>query len=98
MPTAELVNDQPPFPDNVPICELSKLLYSSLLENDLIESEKLFEACKETGFFLLDLRRTKEGESLLEDAEGVLQVDRELSALDILEKSIYASKPPEVAG
>ncbi len=98
MPTAELINGQPPFPDSVPTCDLSKLSYARLLENDLAESDRLFEACKETGFFLLDLRRTTEGESLLRDAGGVLQVGRQFSALEIAEKSKYASKPPEVTG
>ena len=98
MPTAELINSQPPFPDNVPTCDLSKLSYAKLLAYDPAESDELFRACKETGSFLLDLGCTTEGASLLKDAEGVLQVDREFGALDNLEKSKYASKPPEVSG
>ncbi len=98
MPTAELINGQPPFPDNLPTCDLSKISYRRLLANDPAESNKLFRACKETGFFLVDLQGATEGEKLLQVAEGVLQVDREFGALSELEKSRYASKPPEVTG
>lgn len=98
MPTAGRINSQPPFPNNVPTCDLSKLSYGRLLAKDQAESDKLFRACKETGFFLIDLQSTAEGENLLKDAEGVLQLDCEMGALSNLEKSQYASKPPEVNG
>jgi isopenicillin N synthase-like dioxygenase len=98
MPTAALINSQPPFPDNVPTCDLSKLSYRRLLAKDPAESDKLFRACKETGFFLIDLQSIAEGESLLKHAESLLQLDHEVGALSNLEKSRYASKPPEVTG
>ena len=98
MPTLDLINSQPPFPEDIPTCDLARLSYARLLAYDPAESDKLFQACKETGFFLLDLQNNIDGESLLKDAEDVLQVDRDFSRLDEQEKSRYASKPPEVSG
>ena len=98
MPTLELISRQPPFPDDVPICDLAKVSYARLLANDHAESDRLFQTCKDTGFFLLDLQGTTQGRSLLKDAEGMLEVTCEFGRLAKLEKSRYASKPPEVSG
>lgn len=98
MSTAEIINSQPPFPEDIATCDLLVLSYGKLLANDSAESKNLFRACMKTGFFLLDLRWTTEGESFLGDAKGILQLDRELGALSHSEKSRYVSKPPEVTG
>ena len=98
MPTANIINNQPPFPDDVPICHLFKISCRKLRASNNAESDKLFHACKGTGFFLLDLRDIMEGEKLLEDVEDVLMVDREFGALSRPEKAEYASQPPEVTG
>jgi hypothetical protein len=69
-----------------------------MLAGDVTESYKLFQACSSTGFLLLDLRGTDNGEDLITDAEGLLEVDREVSALDRDEKSKYAKPPMYIYG
>lgn len=94
MPTVEILSSHPPFPDDVPTYPLPRLSYGRLLAGHQSESRKLFQACIDTGFFLLDLRGTPEGEGLITDAEGIFELDREVSALKNSEKTRYGTKPP----
>lgn len=94
MPTEEIFRSQPPFPDDVPTCNLPRLSYGRLLARDPAESKRLFEASTHNGFFLLDLQDTPEGESFTKDAVGVLELDREVSALDISEKLRFTILEP----
>jgi isopenicillin N synthase-like dioxygenase len=59
--------DLPPFPPNVPTAPLHRLSLSRL-RADPAESDRLFSASKDLGFFYLDLRTDKEGEKLLKEA------------------------------
>lgn len=49
----------PLFPDDVPIAPLPRLSLHQLLNNDVDESERLWDACSKLGFFYLDLRSAK---------------------------------------
>jgi len=89
MPTPELFRSQPPFPDGLPTCDLTELSYKKLLAGDPDESSRLFQACTDTGFFLLDLRDLSEGQELLHDAEGLYKVTQEFGSLDDTEKAKY---------
>lgn len=60
--------DLPPFPSDIPIAPLHRLVLSKL-RTDPTESERLFSASKDLGFFYLDLRQDDEGEALLAEAD-----------------------------
>lgn len=62
--------DLPPFPSDIPIAPLHRLVLSKL-RNDPAESERLFSSSKDLGFFYLDLRQDQDGEVLLREAEGL---------------------------
>ena len=94
MPTKELFSAEPPFPVGVATIDLHKLSHEKLLANDPTESARLFQACKKTGFFLLNLQDSVAGKRLIRDAEGVFQLDREVVSLSRTEKLKYASRPP----
>ena len=49
-----------------------------LLDDDEQESESLFQACKDLGFFYLDLRDCSLGQSMLNDAEELFGVGEKL--------------------
>ena len=55
---------------------LPSLSLSKVLENGAFESEQLFRACRETGFFLLNLTGSSAGETMLDDAENVFRSGR----------------------
>ena len=64
------------------MADLSRLSLSRLLEHDTSESEQLYRACKETGFFLLDLTHAEIGEAMLDNAEIIFQLSEELFKQD----------------
>ncbi|RDL41683.1 Clavaminate synthase-like protein [Venustampulla echinocandica] len=57
----------PPFPNDIPTAPLVRLSLKQLRKADS-ESLRLFESCKNLGFFYLDLRGDVEGEALLKEA------------------------------
>lgn len=71
----EYFKEIPPFPADVPIADIPTISYSNLKSDSKHDSENLFEACKEQGFFLLDLRGHEEGERLLKDAEMMFDLN-----------------------
>jgi hypothetical protein len=95
MPTEKLFSQCPEFPSTVPVADLPILLLDKLCEDDEDETKKLFDACREYGFFLLDLRSSKAGETLLHDAERMFELTTTTLNLNqsVLDK--YAYNPPK---
>ena len=93
MPRAKLFDNLPPFPEDVLVADLPRISLSKLLEHDAHESEELFRACKEVGFFLLDLTESNVGETVLDDAEKAFDLEERIFALsqEELEKFILES-------
>ncbi len=79
----------PPFPDNVPTVNLTHVSFLKLQTGDVTEVDHLFQACKQWGFFLLDLRDTIQGSTLLDLADQVLQIGKNVFDLDLEEKNKY---------
>lgn len=100
-------HDLPPFPDDVPTAPLLRLSLKKLLDRDPKEEENLWRACCDVGFFYLDLRGGQQskrdsfhengdgeldGEGLLQDAEALFALGKELFALPSEEKQKYDFK------
>ena len=79
----------PAFPDHVPTAPLVRISVRKLLSSDRDESYRLFKACKDLGFFYLDLRSVEEGEALLREAEVLFEVGEKVFNLSLEEKSKY---------
>jgi len=81
----------PPFPTDVPTAPLLRLSLKNLLAEgeEGEESNRLFQAVKELGFFYLDLRETDLGEGVLRDVDQFFGVGRELFELEVGEKQRY---------
>ena len=94
MPTQEIFARYPPFPSEVPSIDLKCLSFTKLLNNDAIESKKLFEASQDTGFFLIDLKGSKDGETMLEHARTAFELNKKIHDLEQAELKQYAFKPP----
>ena len=95
MPTIEHFNRYPPFPTGVPVADLRRLSFSKLLAGEESESERLFRSCRETGFFLVDLRGTSESETMLKHAEMAFELNKKIFDLDQEELTEHAVKPRE---
>jgi isopenicillin N synthase-like dioxygenase len=81
----------PPFPSNIPIAPLHRLSLSKL-RRDAAESERLFSASKDLGFFYLDLRQDAEGEALLDEADKLFALGPQLYDLGREELQKYDNK------
>lgn len=90
--TLETFPGIPPFPDDVSTAPLLRLSLKKLLDNDPIESDAFFSACKDLGFFYLDLRGVPEGASILEDADKLFALGEQVFDLDLEEKMRYDFK------
>jgi isopenicillin N synthase-like dioxygenase len=81
----------PPFPTTIPIAPLHRLSLSKL-RSDPTESDRLFAASKNLGFFYLDLRADKDGEELLAQADRVFELGPKLYELGREELQQYDYK------
>lgn len=94
MPTAKYFDKCPPFPSNVPVVPLPTVSLYDLENNSGYEMEKLFQACREWGFFFLDLKDSERGRALLADGEKMFDLTEETYALDKSILDNYAYNPP----
>ena len=88
----------PPFPSEVPTVHLSKVSLRKLLSAERAESDALYESCKTSGFFLLDLTATAQGEEILQDVAKAFDIARALFDLSVEETMEYAMKPGRTYG
>lgn len=96
----------PAFPSTLPTAPLLRISLQKLLDSDATESTRLWEACKDVGFFYLDLRgavgkvnvgedgvgEKVNGDSLLGDADELFGVAEEFFGLPVEEKGLYDFK------
>ncbi|KAJ5108515.1 oxidoreductase 2OG-Fe(II) oxygenase family [Penicillium angulare] len=94
MPTPKYFQECPPFPADTPVHDLPTVSFLALKAGDTKESERLYEACRAWGFFLLDLRESEDGKTLLQDAEKMYDLTRETYSLDQSILDEYAYNPP----
>lgn len=96
MPTLKYFAEHPQFPSDVAVADIPTLSFETLKANSSDqESLKLFEACQEHGFFLLNLADSEEGEQLLKNAEGMFKLCAETLNLDRKVLDRYAYHPPK---
>ena len=88
----------PPFPMDVPTADLPQISYAKLQAGEKIEVDRLFEACKHWGFFLLDLRDNADGSALLDLADQVVEIGKKAFELDLEEKNRYMCPAWNVIG
>lgn len=79
----------PPFPEDLPIAQLPRISVAALVKGDAVESEKLFDACCDQGFFLLDLTTDDSGRNLLDDVERAFEAGEQFFAQDLEVKSEF---------
>ncbi|KAF1954282.1 putative oxidoreductase [Byssothecium circinans] len=79
----------PEFPSEVPLLRVKTLSLSKILSNDADESRRMYEACTETGLFILDLSGSKEGYNLMEDVDRILSLSEQIFDLDLETKMKY---------
>jgi isopenicillin N synthase-like dioxygenase len=84
----------PPFPKDVPIAPLLRISLKKLLAHDSTEEDNLFRACRELGFFYLDVGsaaddETIDGKLLLKDVDSLFDLSEGIFKLPTKEKQSY---------
>lgn len=94
--------DLPPFPSDVPTAPLLRIELVKLLSGDEEEIDRLWNACRDLGFFYLYLRQSDSestddkaainGDQLLLDADELFKVGKQFYDLPVAEKVKYDFK------
>ena len=96
MTMSKLFDESPEFPSNVAAANIPVISYQKLKDvSSEKESKSLYEASREHGFFLLDLRGSEDGERVLQDAGRMFDISRAVFDLETEVKLRYHSKPPK---
>ncbi|CAD6587020.1 MAG: hypothetical protein ASARMPRED_002975 [Alectoria sarmentosa] len=99
MPTTKAFEAVAPFPEEVSVYKLPRLLLSKLLSDDPEQSRELFASFRAHGFALLDMQGCAKGDDLLQEAEKMFEVTREVTVgLDVEEKMKYEASPKQIFG
>jgi hypothetical protein len=82
-----------PFPKDIPTAPLLRISLAKLLSNDASETNKVWRASRDLGFFYLDLRNAEStsisGPSLLSDIDALFSLGEALFALPTPEKQKF---------
>ena len=81
----------PPFPDDIPTMPMYTVSLGDLCARDERAAHTMFTACQELGFFLLDLRQSELGESMIQEIDSLFVVGKEIMSLpeDIKEQYLH---------
>lgn len=86
----------PPFPTSVPTAPLLRISLEKLVNGDPAEQDRVWEACRDLGFFYLDMRMDSasptaqiDGNAILADVDKLFQVGEGLFDLPLEEKRKY---------
>ena len=90
MVSQKLFNAYPPFPQDVPTADVPKFSLAKLSSGDSAYTHQLFETCRSTGFFLLEMGGDDTGDKMIEEIDAMFEISKNVFDLKIEEKSKYA--------
>ena len=79
----------PPFAEGIKTAPLVSISFAKLQSGDKEEAAAFFRACKELGFFYLELLGSKLGEEIVAEAEKLNTVQKEFFKLSNEVKDVY---------
>ncbi len=82
-------NTLPPFPGDIRTAPLVSISLAKLENGDEAESKAFYEACKNLGFFYLDMMDSNLGVTMVEEAEKLHEIQQEVFRLPKEEKDRY---------
>ena len=93
-------DEYPPFPDSseFPTVELQSISLQKLIDSDATEEDRVFEACKDRGFFYLELAGPESGDTILNGSHDMARVGEDFMALPMDEKMKYTPRQKELFG
>ena len=90
MVSQKLFDSLPPFPKDIPTADVPKFSLAKLSSGDSTYARKLFETCRTTGFFLLDMSGDETGDNMIKEIGDMFDITNDVFDLDTKEKSKYA--------
>ena len=90
MVSQKFFDSLPPFPKDIPTADVPKFSLAKLSSGDSTYARKLFETCRTTGFFLLEMGGDESGDDMIKDIDAMFNITNNIFDLDIKEKSKYA--------
>ena len=90
MVSQSLFDSLPPFPKDVPTADVPKFSLAKLSSGDSTYARRLFETCRTTGFFLLEMGGEETGDKMIRDIDAMFDISNDIFDLDVKEKSKYA--------
>ena len=84
------IEENPPFPDDVPVAPIGRISLQKILEHDNAEAAVALEACRTHGFFYLDLTSVPIGEELIQNAEDLQDLAKQVFKRPFEEKDAHA--------
>ena len=94
MVSAKLFDSVPPFPEDVPLAQLSSISLNRLSAGKQDEVDSMFKACQESGFFVLDLNGDALGEKMITELSEIFEIIKATMHVSEEEKVKYQAKPP----
>ena len=96
---SEFTPDQyPPFPEGFETVELQTISLKKLLDRDHAEQDHVFEACKDRGFFYLELPGCAPGDTIKSGADEICRVAERTFQLPEDEKMKYVPGQKQLFG
>lgn len=95
MPTEKYFSQCPEFPSDSPIADIPKISYHGIETGAKADVDSLWDACRNYGFFLLDLRGSLQGEALIKKAEENFDLTGTTLHLPQAELDRFAYNPPK---
>lgn len=90
--------DYPPFPADLKTIDLQTISLQKIQNADSAEQDRMFAACKNWGFFYLDLAQSDQGELISQGAAQVARVAEGVMALPLQEKEQYPFADGDIFG
>ncbi|KAF1954064.1 oxidoreductase [Byssothecium circinans] len=94
MASQALFDAVPPFPNAVVAAPMRTVLLGQLCAGDVQAAGVMLEACRDMGFFLLDLSGDATGEQMVEEIDKIFGAGKEIMHLPEQVKKEYAHDPP----
>ena len=90
MVSQEMFTRLPPFPEDVSIADVPKFSLSGLSSGGSTYARKMFETCRTTGFFLLDMGGEETGDNIIKEIDAIFDISHNIFALEVEENGKYA--------
>lgn len=95
MASQALFDAVPPFPDDVAVAPMHTVLLRQLRVGDVEAAKILLQACRDTGFFFLDLSDDAIGEKVVEEIDNIFEAGKDIMHLPEDVKKECAHDPPK---